>query len=264
VYSSLRGFARELCATLLRLAAYCGTLAALAYGAAHHLPQVLEVSPGAAAGPGVLPEWADVERPFPAFEVATSEFDGSETHYVIRRHPLGGRKDVFTFGNPAGPGSHLLVEIYRAGAEQQGFAGPAAEIAARIPDVERERIRPAGAIATRFGPFRLVDFAADWVGGVRQCLGFVRTFEDTATQIAGTYCREGAAMVDRAALACALDRLVLIGPISDRRIADLFARAQPQRGVCGPEGAVLAATGMSASWLDGAEEPKLRGRLVAQ
>jgi hypothetical protein len=32
-----------------------------------------------------------VARPSPAFAVTSSEFDGSETHYVIRRHPLGGR-----------------------------------------------------------------------------------------------------------------------------------------------------------------------------
>jgi hypothetical protein len=157
----------------------------------------------------------------------------------------------------------LLVEIYRAGTEQARFSGPAAEIAARVPDVERDRIRPVGTIETRFGPFRLVDFTADWVSGPRQCLGFVRAFEDTATQIAGTYCRAGPAMVDRGALACTLDQLTLMNVDRDGRIADLFARAEAKRSSCGLHD-VVAATATHTTWMDGAGEPKLRGRLAVQ
>jgi hypothetical protein len=264
LYSSLRGFARELAATLVRLAAYCGALAGMAYGLVTYAPHYVPVSSDAAAAPDVPQEWTDVDRPFPAFAVMAGEFEDSEIHYVIRRHPQGGRKDVITFGSVAGPGPHLLIEIYRAGAEQARFGGAAAEIAARVTDVDLERIKPAGTIMTKFGEFRLLDFAAESVSGLRQCLGFVRTFEDSPTQIAGTYCRAGPAIVDRGALVCALDRLTLMSAGSDGGIAELFASAEVKRSFCGPHTIARAATPKHASWIDEAREPTLRGRLAAQ
>ena len=117
------------------------------------------------------------------------EFDGAESHYVIRRHPLGGRKDIISFGDPGGPAAHLKIEIYRPGGEHGVFTALCEEIAARVADLAPDaRMSTAGMLETKFGELPLVDFAVRPVSGARRCLGFARTFGAPLAQIAGTYC----------------------------------------------------------------------------
>jgi hypothetical protein len=255
-------FVRELSAALTRLAAYLGTLAGLAGLAIYAVPQLIAAPDAADAPPDRRSAWSDVARPYPAFALVMSEFDGTESHYLIRKHSLGGRKDIISFGDPAGPATHLRLEIYRPGGEQERFGRTAAEIAARVTDWNPEGgMTPAGMLGTKFGFLPLVDFMIHPVGGERRCLGFAKAFSEPLVQIAGTYCRRGPEIVDRGLLACALDRLTFTAGGAEPRLAELFAQAEVKRSFCGHRGLILAATPRRDSWLDSTREPRLRGRL---
>ena len=75
-----------------------------------------------------------------------------------------------------------------------------------------------------------VDFAVGRFGG--HCVGFVRNFNAPRLQIAGLSCNMDT-IVDRAALSCILDRLTLLSSGSDRKVAEVFARAEVNRKFCG-------------------------------
>jgi len=83
-------------------------------------------------------------------------------------------------------------------------------------------------------------------------------------QIAGTYCRAGPEIVERRVLACALDRLTLVGGAAEPKLSELFARAELGRNFCGHGEAILAATPKHATWIEAMRDPKLRGRLPAR
>ena len=245
---------------MLRLAAYLGTLAGLAALTMYALPLLIRATDAATAE--ARSDWTDVARPYPAFALVMSEFDGSETHYIIRKHPLGGRKDIISFGDPGGLAAHLRIEIYRPGGELERFGRTAVEVAARIAAWSPESgMKPAGALETKFGFLPLVDFTIRPVSGERRCLGFARAFAEPPVQIAGTYCRAGPELVERGTLACALDRLTFTAGSAEPRLAEMFAQAEVRRSFCGHKGQILAATARRSSWLDSVGEPKLRGRL---
>jgi hypothetical protein len=244
------------------LAAYVGAVAAVAAGIGHVLPHFMPVPSEAASMPARTPaDWIDAARPYPAFALVMSEFEGTESHYVIRRRPDGGRKDIMSFGDLAGP-SHFRIEIDHAAAAQERFAATATEIVARIADPDTvQDMRPAGVLKTRFGPLRLVELTLYPVSGPRRCLGFARAFEATPVQIAGTYCRAGSDTVEPGALACALDRLTFLDADAEPQLAALFAPAEIRRNACGQAGSIRVAAPRRGTWIDSAREPKLRGAL---
>jgi hypothetical protein len=267
VYWDWTDFGRALGRAAARHARYVVVLAVIAAGAWQLVPRLegppaLETASAPARPTG---EWADVARPYPAFALLMHDFEQSESHYLIRRNSLGGRKDLISFGDPGGTGVHLKIEIYRAGAELKTFAGTASEIAVRVADLHPAGpIMAAGAIDTKFGHLPLVDFTIQPVGGERRCLGFAHTFAEPLTQIAGTYCRSGPELVDRRVLACALDRLTFTGGSTEPKLAELFAEAETRRHFCGHNGPLLAAFAKPVGWLDSAPVPPLRGQLAAR
>jgi hypothetical protein len=56
-----------------------------------------------------------------------------------------------------------------------------------------------------------------------------------------------------AAIACMLDRLILLASGNELRLAELFARAELNAGGYG------TITAFSADWVTGTENPRLRG-----
>jgi hypothetical protein len=257
-------FAHALHRALARHVGYVGVLAAIAIGAWQLVPRDGAPLAGAAADPADEPpsDWVDVARPSPAFALLMQEFEGAESHYLIRQHPLGGRKDVISFGDPGGPGADLKIEIYRAGAETIAFADTASEIAARVADLDPAGpLMAAGAINTKFGHLPLVAFAIRPVGGERRCVGFAHVFPEPLTQIAGTFCRSGPELVDRRVLACALDRLTFTGSSDEPKLAELFGEAEAKRNFCGHNGPAVAATPIPPGWLDSPRLPALRRQL---
>jgi hypothetical protein len=131
VHPGLRRFADELTATCARLLAYVGGLAVILVVAVKFFgkPAVeAAVEPARSV-------WTNVERPYRAFALAVPEFANPEPDYAIRRHPAGGRKDVMTWGDAAGTGSRLMLEIYRPGQELRRFGDAVSEITARTAEL---------------------------------------------------------------------------------------------------------------------------------
>jgi len=101
-------------------------------------------------------------------------------------------------------------------------------------------------------------FIDDAPDGARSCLRFNRAFEEPRLEISGWFCNGGPEVVDRGALACALDRLSLLSAGTEPKLAAFFARAELKRSFCGQQNVFLAATPKRADWIDAARDPKLR------
>ena len=251
-------------ATFVRMLAYMGGLAILAILAA----SLFRTPEGVAAVAAALaPEWINVGRPHPAFELIMPELAAQPADYaILRRTADGARKDVLSWGDAAGSGPYVMVEIYRAGLTGERFIDAPSEIAARIlPFTVTDDVRPAGTIDSKFGTAHLVDFAIAAQGTphgrARRCLGFARPFDQPAMQIAGWYCSAGDEVVDRTTLACVLDRLTVLSAGGDGDLAGLFARAELKRTFCGQRNPILAATPERDVAVAIPRSVKMRGRL---
>ena len=233
-------------ATLVRLLAYMGALAALAVAAASFFAAPADIVAALGSASAQRPAWSTVERPYPAFELLMPELIGSTYTYAIQRRAKdGARKDLLSFGEPAdaGPqaGPYVMVEIYRPAVASDRCLDASSEIATRIVDYAvTDDVKPDGQIDSKFGPVALVDFAVAPQNHERRCLGFARPFNQPAMQIAGWYCSAGREVVDRAMVACLLDRLTLVN--GDAKLHEMFARAEVKRTFCGQRNPILAAT----------------------
>lgn len=215
-------------AIFVRVLTYIGALAGLAATAAYFV----HATPATVASdPAPSVEWLYVAKPYPAFSLPLSELAESGHEYAMRRHASGGgRQDILSWGELEGTTPHLLVEIYRPVAERDGFGAPEREIATRLAGVDAGSIKPAGEMETKFGAVSLVEFSTR---SERQCLGFVRAYDNPQLQILGWHCISGAAPVERDLAACALDRLALLAAASEPKLRELFARAELKRNFCG-------------------------------
>jgi hypothetical protein len=267
-------------ATFVRILAYMGALAILAIAAASFFQVPAAVVAAIEAPPP--PEWFNVERPHPAFEMVMPELTAVDFDYAIeRRNADGARKDLLSFGQAGASGPFVRVEIYRPGAASEGFIDAPSEIAARITGYNvTDDVKLAGTLDSKFGTMPLVDFAiavqsapgakADPKASLkaRRCLGFAKPFDEPPMQLSGWYCSAREEVVDRATLACTLDRLTMLSAGGDAKLAGLFARAEVKRTFCGQRSPILAATpernvavAMPKSAKPGAG---LRGRLTSQ
>lgn len=247
---------RDIRATLLRVLAYMGGLSVLAIAAIGFLR-----TPAVVAAIGSpQPQWLSVAQPHPAFELVMPELAASPFVYtILRRSADGARKDVLSWGDAADRGPYVMLEIYRAGSRSEGFIDAASEIAARIlPFTVSDDVKLAGTIETKFGAVSLVDFAIAARAGERRCLGFARPFQQPAMQIAGWYCSPHQEVVDRATLACILDRLTILSAGGDSRLDALFARAEIDRSFCGQRDPILAATPERTASIPSPYHPRLR------
>jgi hypothetical protein len=255
-------------ATLVRLLAYMGGLAVLAVAAA----SFFQAPSGVAAlgrAPAARPVWRTVERPYPAFELLMPELAGSDYNYAIQRRAAdGARKDMLTWGDATAAGPFVMVEIYRTGSAGDRFIDASSEIGARIIDYTvTDDVKPIGRIDSKFGPVQIVDFAIAPHGQERgqernherRCLGFARPFIQPAMQLAGWYCSAGREVVDRATLACLLDRLTLVN--GEQKFAELFAHAEVKRTFCGQRSPILAATPEREGQIAPGRSTKLRSAL---
>jgi hypothetical protein len=236
----------DISATIVRILAYIGALAILAIAAASFFRPPAGAAAIQFAQPP--PEWVDVDRPHPAFELQMPELAAVGSNYaILRRTADGARKDELSFGDVAAAGPYVMIEVYRPGPAGERFIDAPSEIAARIlAFAVTDDAKPAAQIDSKFGAVPLVDFAIAArnapQAASRRCLGFAKPFDAPAMQIAGWYCSAGQETVDRAALTCALDRLTLLSAGGDDQLAGLFARAELKRTFCGQRNPILAAT----------------------
>jgi hypothetical protein len=252
-------------ATLVRLLAYMGGLAVLAVAAVSLFAAPADIVAALGSASAQRPAWGTVERPYPAFELLMPELAGSTYNYAIQRRAKdGARKDMLSWGElaDAGPqaGPYVMVEIYRPATASDRFLDASSEIATRIVDYAvTDDVKPDGQVDSKFGPVPLVDFAVAPHEQGRRCLGFARTFDQPAMQIAGWYCSAGHEVVDRAMVACLLDRLTLVN--GDAKLAEMFARAEVKRTFCGQRNPILAATPEREERIAPQQPGKLRSAL---
>jgi len=241
----------------VRMLAYVSGLAMLSLLAAELFQSAPVV---AAVEPAPRPDWITVSRPHPAFHLSLPEIS-EEPRYAIRRHAAGGgRKDILSWGEPETSPRHFMLEIYRPGGELDGFGGPVSEIEMRTEGLATTDMHESLPIATKFGPVAMVDFNFD-ADRAGHCVGFVRTFDEPRLQMSGLFCNRDA-LVDRASLACALDRLTLISAGSDPDVAKLFAQAELKRNFCGQRDPILYATPRRSIAPVKPLTAELRGRLA--
>jgi hypothetical protein len=240
MHPALRSWRDELPCTFVRLLAYLCAIALLSIAAAR-----LSQSPKAivAITPVHEAKWIEIDRPFPAFALSIPEAAEVPATYAIRRHADGGgRKDILELGDADGTAPYLHVEIYRPGTEIRIFADPQALIvddaAALGPD---ELKRAEQDLTSKFGPLTVFFFTAT-KGTPRQCLAYVRAFDDPRLQLSGWFCQGGSEFIQQSTLACALDRLTLLAAGSEPKVGVLFAQAERNRSFCGQRDPILAAT----------------------
>jgi hypothetical protein len=262
VHPGLRKFAHELTATCVRVFAYVAALGVLiAVGFKFFGKPQVDIEP-------VRSAWTAVERPYRAFALTVPEFVTPEPDYAIHRHAGGGRKDIMSWGDASGSGSRLMLEIYRPGQELKRFDDAASEVKARTADLGGPyALKAADPIESKFGRVATFDFVASAGKQARNCLGFVRAFDDPRLQIAGWYCKGAREVVDRSTLACGLDRLSLVMAASEPKVSELFAEAELKRKFCTQKVLAKAIKGTTAKrndWLEAPKEPKLRGRVAGR
>ena len=252
--SALRSVPGDIRATIVRLLAYMGSLAILAIAAARFFsgPDLV-----AAVHPAAVPEWVNVERPHPAFELQMPELAAEDFDYaILRRTADGARKDILSFGTAAGSGPFVTVEIYRAGTKSEQFIDAPSEIAARIVAYKVvDDVKSAGSIESKFGNVALLRRAG--ANDAVACLGFFKSIDDPRLKISGFSCQGDSLPARRAAVGCMLDRLMLLTAGNEPKLAELFAHAELRRGSCATQGA----SGAQADWVTSAENPHLRGPL---
>jgi hypothetical protein len=251
IHPAPAGFVDEVCGTLARLCAYLMTLALMAIcGIAlwHHLPDVtaMETSPKI---------WTLTGRTAPAFAVSQLIFPGKTETYEIHRHPEGGRKDVFRWSGIGGtPVAEL--EIYRPGEESDQVGSAAGYLAARMDPAGPRELEAAGIVDSKFGPVTLFRR----VGGTeaaRACLRFYRHVDEPKFRLSGWSCLGEDLPARRTAIGCMLNRLILLTAGNDPKLTELFAHAEVRRSDC----AISGVPALSADWVMGADNPRLRGGL---
>lgn len=262
MHPGLRSWRDEASATVVRLLAYMGGIAALCVVAVYffNAPEVI-----AASEPAPRADWVEVGRPYAAFALAIPEAADAPSSYMIRRHVSGGgRKDILSLGEPRGSAPYLFVEIYRPGNETGTFGEAASEIAERAGELGlADAVHGDDPVNSKFGPLEVVKFSTTRETA-RKCLGFVRNYSEPRLQIAGWFCQAGEDFIERSMLTCALDRLTLLASGSDIKVSALFAQAELQRTFCGHRSTLLAPTPKHRALF--AQKPvyaetKLRGRV---
>lgn len=238
MHPALRSWRDDLSDAFVRWLAYLCGVTVLSVAAAH----AFQARPAMRAEPAPQSQWVEIGNPFPAFALDIPEAADTPAHYAIRRNRQGdGRKDILTLGEPDSADPYLEVEIYRPGREISRFAAPTATIAADAASFGPVNLRSsADPLVTKFGPFTIVTFTTS-KGLNRHCLGFVRAYDDPMLQLSGWFCR-GGELIERATLACALDRLTLLAAGSEPKIGALFAKAELHRSFCGQRDPILAST----------------------
>jgi hypothetical protein len=190
-------------------------------------------SSGPAATPIVKPVWADIQKPFRLFALNAPDW-GRDAAYTAERHREGGRRDHLSFG-AFGSTAWLKVTLYRPGAEDPDAAPFAPDMTRRaaLAGLAVARIGQSKPLPTRVGSFDVaeVTLAATGRGSVESapCLGF-RLAYAPVLQIGGFACGTLGRPIDRARLACALDRIDLISAGDDTDLRAFFTGAKGQLG----------------------------------
>ena len=258
-HPALRSFADECNAVFVRILAYVCGLAVLATIV---VDLVASVPVGAAIQPPPAPGWTPASRPHPAFAISQLDLANRTDAYEILRHPEGGRKDILRWAATASEPVTAEIEIYRPGTELSAFAAADADLALRMGIRGAGEAEAAGVIETKFGPVALLRFGGangepskPEISKAQACMGFLKSFDSPKLRISGWTCQGESPAAQRALLTCTLNRLTLLSAGNDPKVAELFAHAELRRAGC------VAGKAAAADWVNGPQEPVLRGRI---
>lgn len=258
---ALRRFAAECGALATCLAAYMVALALIVTGtfavmthwnfddslAELHLDAVL-------TGEEPHDGWRLAAQAPPAFAVSQFDAAGAAAAYEVFLDARGGRRDVLRWTAGGTPIAGLRIE--RPGAESTATATAAVLMEAGFHADSLDEVQAAGLAESKFGPVKLLGLI-DRAGTAAPCLGFTKTFASPSLRFAGWSCQGETVAAQRAAIACLLNRLVLLKAGHDARLAELFAHAELRRTECGGSGGARE----GGDWIVSAREPRLRGAL---
>lgn len=252
-HPALRSFADECSAVFVRLLAYISGLAVLAVLVADLFAAVPADKSVAQRAPS--PSWTQASRPHSAFAISQLDLTTRTDAYDILRHPDGGRKDILRWAATASESVSSEIEIYRPGSEIDAFAAADTDLAFRMGLRNAGEAETAGVIDTKFGPVTLLRFGGSEGKKGSACMAFAKSFETPKLRISGWTCQGDSPAAQRASLGCTLNRLTLLSAGNDPKVAELFARAELKRAGC------PAASTPSSDWVNGPQEPILRGRI---
>jgi hypothetical protein len=247
-------FTDEICATVARIFAYVGTLALVGIVAVHLWSQYDAMkAAGPAARTGWTAGWNISGRSHPAFSVSQIDPPYKSATYTVLRHPGGGRKDILRWTD-ATESPAMELEVYRPGGEWDASSPASTHLAAQMKQVDPSGLEAAGILESKFGTVALLRPMArhERKDGAQACLGFFKRIDEPGLQISGWSCQGDNWPAKRAAIGCMLNRLTLLTPGNEPKLAELFARAGLKRGNCGAD---------PSDWVTGMENPKLRGTL---
>lgn len=257
---ALRRFAMECGAVVTCIAAYMVVLALIAIGgvavvmqwnfddslAALHLDTVLGTD---APHRG----WRQAAHVSPAFAVSQFDTAGATAGYEVFLNAGEGRRDVLRWTVGREPVAGLRID--RPGPELTETATAAVLMEAGFHANGLDDAQAAGLVDSKFGPVKLLGLI-DRAGAAVPCLGFTKVFASPSLRFEGWSCQGETVAAQRAAIACLLNRLVLLKAGNDAGLAELFARAELRRPGCG-SGAMREV----GDWIVSAQNPRLRGAL---
>jgi hypothetical protein len=160
---------------------------------------------------------------------------------------------------------YLRLSLYRVGSEEAPANPFFVDMARRASEAKLAVTRSAtpDAMTTRFGEFQVADIILASGKAEISCVGFRRNADGARLRIAGFACGTPTRPVDRAILACAIDRLDLVAAAEDPGLSAYFARAEVRRGAGCPQPQRIATAPVKESWLDaGGKLPPLRAALA--
>ena len=205
-----------------------GTLALVAIIGIHVWDQL----PAAEASePQAKADWSVADRSYPAFAVSQFDLPEKTEDYEIRRHPEGGRKDIFRWAVQGERPDRRARNLSPWRRVQPIGTGLWSNLAARMGG---RQLEAAGLIDSKFGAVPLLRRAGDPDNARGLPWLYQASRRPPICRISGWSCQGDAMPARRAAIGCILNRLILLTAGNDPKLAELFARAELKRGSCAP------------------------------
>lgn len=181
--------------------------------------------------------WSPVVRPQTMFVLDLAGLGFDKPALDVRRHSGGGREDVFTVGRPGAEGGHLRLVAYRYGSEVRAAGTLFVEMARRGAESGLAVVRTTvpAPVQTRFGVAEVAEMTVS--DGERQhaCLAWRVGRDDIDMRLAGWVCPADGKRVERATVACVIDRLDLAAAVGERDLKRAFTEAPRSRDpACAP------------------------------
>ncbi|WP_342360194.1 hypothetical protein [Terrarubrum flagellatum] len=210
-----------------------------------------------------LGEWTAIAKPIALFALESPDIPAGHRLYEARKRTVGGgREDMLTFNDFDDDALHVKLRFLTTAGEplRDGSLFIAAVRQAAQDGLVVERMAAASDMPSKFGPVETSDLSLASGDSSRACIAFRTSVVAGELDMGGYACGAEKRPIDRAQLACLLDRVNLIGSGADS-IRQAFAAAElHRRAGCGAPR--MLSTGRRASWLDpDGQTPALKGAI---